>query len=160
MRRLAIVQLAALWLILAALYLLLAGQVTPSEIEAGGPLAVLIVVFTLLRQRIGKRRIRVPAVPKAYVRPIAALLPDAFRVGKIILASLVRRPGTKTGHLLHQPFIPGDLTPPKAGRRALVELGMSLAPNAFAICLKPEDNILLLHCLHPKPPSPDRMWPS
>jgi hypothetical protein len=160
MRSLAIVQLALAWLIFAALYLLLAGQISATEIEAGGPLTILIVTFMLLQRRIARQRMSVPMVLKAYIRPIATLLPDAFRVGKVILSSLVRRPGAKAGHLLHQPFNPGDRSPPEAGRRAVVELGASLAPNAFVVRLNPEDNTLLLHCLHPKSENRDRTWPA
>src|SRR5690242_5338235 len=107
MRSLAIVQFAAAWLIFAALYLLLAGEVSATEIAAGLPLAILITAFLLLQRRIAARRISLRAVPKAYGRPVAALLPDAVRVGKVILASLVHRPEQETGHLLRQPFNPG-----------------------------------------------------
>jgi hypothetical protein len=159
MRSLAVVRFATTWLVFAALYLLLAGEISATEIEAGLPLTIMVVAFVLLQRRIARRRISLPAVPRAYVRPVAALLPDALRVGKIILASLVR-PAGEVGHLLRQPFDPGGSSSPEAGHRAVAVLGVSLAPNAFAVCLMPRDNILLLHCLHPKQPSPDRAWPA
>jgi hypothetical protein len=152
--------LAFVGIVLFGLYLLLAGEVSLTEIAADFAVSILILAFALVQRRIAVHRLRLPLAMKPYARPVAALLPDTFRVGKVIVASLIRRPGTKTGHLLHQPFIPGDFSPRQAGRRAVVELGVSLAPNAFAICVKPQDNTLLLHCLHPKQASPDRTWPS
>jgi hypothetical protein len=160
MRSLAFVRFAAAWLLFATLYLLLAGEVSATEIEAGAPLAILTVAFVLLQRRIAARRLSLPLMTKAYIRPLAALLPDAVRVGKVILVSLVHRPAADVGHLLRQPFQAGGSSPAEAGRQAVVELGLSLAPNAFAVCLRPQDDELLLHCLHPKQASPDRAWPT
>jgi hypothetical protein len=58
---------------------------------------------------------------------------------------------------LRQPFDTGTAAPLDAGRRALVVLGASFAPNGIAVGVAP--GALLLHRLDPRPPSPDRGWP-
>jgi hypothetical protein len=149
-------QFVGLWLMAVAVYILLAGEISATELAAGSSLAGLIVIFLILQRRVVRRRYS-PAVPlKAFVRPISALLPDAVRVGKILLASLFH-PGM-TGHLLQQPFTEGTTTPEDVSRRAVAVLGISLAPNAFAICQ--QKDALLLHCLHPRQATPDPKWPA
>ena len=93
------------------------------------------------------------------LKALASVPLDALRVGRLLLLSLVRRPSGQQGMLQVQPFRQGRRGDPwDAGRRALVTLGLSLAPNSFVLDASSEGG-LVLHRLQAVPPRPDQDWP-
>ena len=146
-----VASVGAVFVIAGCLYLLLAGQLSLSEIIAGAAVALLAAGFAAALLHAEKRRLRFPAgsLPAA-LRGVGAMLPDALRVGRMILA---RDPA---GQLVHQTFRPGGDDPADAGRRAVVTLATSLAPNQYVVCMG-ED--LLVHRLAPGPSRDDPDWP-
>jgi hypothetical protein len=148
------------WIVLAAFYLFLAGQFSTTEVIAGAPAATMVAAFAALLHRARTRHLRLHAPwPLAIGRPLASLFPDAFRVGAILLSALWRRPAGSAGLITTQPFRRGDDSADDAGRRGLVTLGASLAPNRYVLGLRDDQDALVMHCLAPAPPRPDREWP-
>lgn len=152
------IQHIIVWVILAALYLLFAGQVSMTEIEAGLPLTLVASALVAIQRRTAVRHWSGPVRAKALFKPILSLVPDAIRVGAVLCASLLRRPDGSAGFILRQPFRPGGNRPDDNARRGVTELSASFAPNAFAIRLR--EDALLLHCLSSRKPSPDAEWPA
>ena len=145
-------------------YLLLAGSLTATEWAAAIPVSVSIAAFaTILRMR--RDRVIALHVPPAAVLSASAwaLAADSVRVGVVLLRAVAgRRPG---GHASWQAFHPGGGSPADAGRRALVAMLTSVAPNGFVLDLRPSalpeaDQGLLLHRLAPAPSLSGRDWPA
>src|SRR5579875_2682492 len=69
-------------IVFGAGYLLFAGTMSTDEIVAAVICAILAMLFSITLRRSGARRYRFRGVPWLRVigRPLAALLPDAFRV--------------------------------------------------------------------------------
>ena len=148
------------WLVFLGLYLLLAGQVSVTEIVGGVPAATFAACFTVWLHRASERRFSLGAPWWRVVgRPLAALVPDAGSVGLALLRAVRRRPSGPLGVLARQPFRQGGQAPADATRRGLVTLGSSLAPNGFVAAIPEGQGILLLHRLVPVPPDRDRKWP-
>jgi hypothetical protein len=78
----------------------------------------------------------------------------------MLLSVLWRRPDGSLGVITRQPFRQGHDTPQDAGRRGLVTLGISLAPNGYVLSIPDSRNELVLHRLTPAAPSADRKWPA
>lgn len=148
------------WIIGFACYLLLAGQVSMTEIIAAIPSATAIAAFSLLLHRGAARRfsLRAPWL-RILGRTSAALVGDTLRIGRTLLQVLWRRPQGAVGLATRQPFRPGGRDPRSAARRGLVTLATSVAPNGYVLDITPERDALLLHRLVPVPPQPDRDWP-
>ncbi len=146
-----VASVAAAFVVAAFGYFLLAGQVSVTEIIACVPVAALAAAFsaTLLRAKERRFHLRRRAL-LAMLRAIGALLPDAVRVGRMLLA---RDPA---GQAVRQPFRRGGNNEADASRRAVVSLGVSLAPNSYVLCM---DGELLVHRLAPGPSNDDLEWP-
>lgn len=146
-------------------YLLLAGQASGTEIAAGVPVATLVAAFAVLVHGGDRRRLRLRAPWGRLAWLVcASLLRDGVRVGGVLLRALVA-PGAVAGTIDAQPFRPGGIDPSDAGRRALVTLASSLAPNGFVLDLAPslllrEEPRLLVHHLARAAPSPNPDWPA
>jgi hypothetical protein len=149
------------WIVLAGFYFLLAGQVSLTEAIAGLPSAAVAAGFVLALRRTETHRLRLAAPWLRVIgKPLASVFPDAFRVGRVLLGVLWRRPAGPVGVVTRQPFRHGgDDDPRSAGRRALVTLGTSFAPNGYVLSSPAEMDALVLHRLVPVPQSPDRDWP-
>ena len=149
-------------LIFFGIYILFAGQVSVTEIEAGAPAAVAAAGFTVLLHRVAEPerafRLKAPWL-RVLGKPLAALFPDAVRVGRALLQALWRRPSSAVGLVVRQPFQEGGGDPASAARRGLVTLGSSLAPNGYVLGIPDEEEALLLHRLAAVPPDPDQRWP-
>jgi hypothetical protein len=146
--------------ILFGLYLLFAGQATGTEIGAGIGAAAASAVFAALVHRKAERRFRLRAPwLRVLTVPLAAVALDSFRVGRVLVQALWRRPAGPIGVLAEQPFRPGLDDPPDAARRGLVTLGSSLAPNGYVLSIEHGSETTLLHRLVAVPSSPDREWP-
>lgn len=146
------------------LYLVFAGQVSGTEAAAGVPAAGLVAAYAGLRHRGESRpmRLRGPWL-RLVLSPTASVVGDSARVGIHLLRALV--PGSQVaGTISRQPFRSGGPGPADAGRRALVTLASSLAPNGFVLDVAPsvllrDEHALLMHRLAPARPDPDREWP-
>lgn len=89
-----------------------------------------------------------------------ALYPDLVRVGLRLLAALKQRPDGAMGTIATQPFRRGDPEDAvAAGRRALVVLGASLAPNGYVLRAPQDRDVLVMHRLAAASPNPDAAWP-
>lgn len=149
------------WVVLAGLYLLFAGQLSGSEVIAGVPASLAAAVFALLVHRVQPRRFQVRAPwLRVVVRPIAALFPDAARVGTMLLRAMWRRPDGPLGVISQQPFRHGGNQPGDAGRRALTTLGLSLAPNGYVLLVPDDRDMLPVHRLAPAVMGSDPEWPA
>ena len=149
------------WVLFAGIYLLLAGKITITEILAGAGATTVALAFAVLRRGAARRRLRL-RVPWLQVigAPLVSLFPDAGRVALVLLRAVLRRPAGAAGSAVRQPFAPGTADPEDAGRRALVTLGISLAPNGYVLDLPNDGCCLLLHRLAPASPSADMRWPT
>ena len=152
------------FLISTGLYLVFAGQVSGTEIAAGIPAAGLAAAYAGLRQRGESRpmRLRGPWV-RLVLSPLASVAGDVARVGAQLLRAVLVPGSRVAGTISRQPFRPGRAGPADAGRRALVTLASSLAPNGFVLDVAPSElgggHALLMHRLAPGRPDPDREWP-
>ena len=144
-------------------YLLLAGSLTWTELAAAVPVAAVVAAFMTV-QRLRQDRpvtlIKPPA--KVLLGTLASLVTDTGRVGLALLRAI---PESVGGKATWQPFHPGSRSPRDAGRRALVTLLTSLAPNGFVLDLRPSalteaDGGMLLHRLVPASPLSDADWPA
>lgn len=145
-----------------ALYVLFAGQLSWSELCVALPSAILPTAFlTAQSDWRGRRLTMAPSACFGVAAKALASIPlDAVRVGRLLLLSLVRRRGKRQGMLQIQPFRQGTSdNPGDAGRRALVTLGLSLAPNGYVLDT-PAAGGLLVHRLQPLPPAPNQEWPA
>ena len=157
--------LAFVFLISMGLYLIFAGQVSGTEIAAGVSAAGLVTAYAGLRHRgeLRPMRLRGPWL-RLVLSPMAAVAGDAARVGVHLLRAVFVPGSHVAGTISRQPFRSGDAGPDDAGRRALVTLASSLAPNGFVLDVAPsvlfrDEQALLMHRLTPARPDPDREWP-
>lgn len=160
-RMLLLLRILLLWPVLLGAYLLLAGAASSTELIAGIPTALAASLFAVLLHHLANRQLtlRAPWL-RLLARVARSLVSDSVRVGAVLLHSLWRRPPGAVGSQIRQPFRNGDDTPLSAGRRGLVTLGLSLAPNGFVIAMPGGEDAILLHRLVPAPPSDDQIWPA
>jgi hypothetical protein len=145
-------RVALIWALLAAFYLLLAGQASPAEAAAAVLSAAAAAALAWSIRRGTRRHYQLWPVPlRVIARTSLALVKDTGRVAVVLLA----RPG---GRAVTEEFDAGTRDPPSAGRRALVTLAGSLAPNSFVLGLEPDR--IRLHRLSPEPPQDDQDWPA
>ena len=149
-----------MFVLLAGFYLLFAGQVSMTETIAGLPAVLIAGGFWALQRRHRHRRLQYSGVPwpRVLLRPLAALGGDSLRLGAVLLRALFRGPAGAAGAVTRQPFRHGG-GGAAAGRRALVTLAASLAPNGIVLDIDDKAGILSLHRLAPAPAQPDPMWP-
>ena len=146
-------------------YLVFAGQVSTSEIIAAVPASGLIAAFAFLRHRGQDRPIQLWAPwSRLLLSLLAALLRDTGRVGGHLLRLAFVPRLHSDGSIDSQPFHPGHADPAGAGRRALVTLAASFAPNGFVLDVAPsvllgDEPALLMHHLLPSAPHSDVEWP-
>ena len=152
------VRLGIFWLMLAAFYALFAGEVSITEAIAGLVATGGAAAYGALLHRSRSRRLTLWApCLRVIAGPLAALVPDAWRVGRGLLKVLWRRPDGPAGVLSRQPFREGGRASEDAGRRGVVTLGLSLAPNGYVVSI--EDDAIVLHRLVAAAPNVDRAWP-
>lgn len=147
------------WALLFGAYLLFAGQVSADEIVAGTVAGVAGAVLSSRIRRVAERRFVLRAPWGRVARRIAAsLVSDTGRVAMALTRAVMHGPDAG-GSLLHQPFARDGATEADAGRRAIVVLAASLAPNAYVLRIAEDRDEMLLHCLVPHRASPGREWP-
>jgi hypothetical protein len=146
------------WVTLFALYLLFAGQATAAEVCAGALAAGTGMGLRIYSHRAGQRSLRVDAPwGRLAGRLGVSLARDTIAVAGALARASVGRP--VSGLVQRQDFIIGGEM--DAGRRAVVILAASVAPNGFVARVAPEDEdeALLMHRLVSAPPKEDRRWP-
>lgn len=149
----------ATWLLLLGLYLLFSGELSRTELIAGAATAAAATLFALLLHRAGTRRLALRAPwPRVLGTTLAALAADSVRVGASLLRAILRPPAGPLGTVSRQPFRAGE-GPVDAGRRGVVELATSLAPNGYVLDLDEAGAVMLMHRLVPVLPRPDAEWP-
>jgi hypothetical protein len=148
------------WVVLTGFYFLFAGTLSLSEMIGGLPTAAVATGFALVLRRAETHRLCLKAPWLRVIgKPLGSVGPDAFRVGRVLLGTLWHRPAGPLGVVTRQPFRHGGDDPRSAGRRALVALGTSFAPNGYVLSSPDDVDALVLHRLMPVPPVPDRDWP-
>lgn len=152
----------AAWAALAGLYGLFAGQVSGSEVLAGGIAATAASAFAVLQRRVGgARAMRLRAPWPLLLGGVARSLgQDAVRVGQALALAIARahRAG-EMGAVAGQAFRAGSDDPTDAGRRGLVTLAVSLPPNGYVLDVATGNDGLRIHRLAPTPPKRDPDWP-
>lgn len=150
------------WCVLFGLYLVLAGSTSATEIAAGAGATSLATLLIVLVHDKRRRSLILRPPPRVPVRTLIALATDTARVGVVLLRAILRRPQGAVGAVgavVRQPFAGGDETARDAGRRGLVTLLASLAPNGFVLHVPGDDDALVLHRLARAPLSGDQAWP-
>jgi hypothetical protein len=143
--------LALVPLLLAAGYLLFAGQVSGTEALAGLGAVLVAGAYAFALHRCAARPIGLRAPWGRLLGSVGVgLVVDSGRV-----AAMIARGGS--GAWRRQKFRPGGDEADDSGRRALVTLALSVAPNAYVARVSPDH--LLLHELAPRSPRPDETWP-
>ena len=145
-------------------YLLLAGDLTWTEVAAGTAVAGTVAGFTTVSRQCQARPLFVPLPPaRVLAGTLASMAKDTARVGIALVGVSIH--GGLGGALSWQAFHPGGKSPRDAGRRALVTLLASLAPNSFVVDLRPSalpdaDHALLMHTLATATPLSGKDWPA
>jgi len=80
-------------------------------------------------------------------------------VAGVLFRAIWRRPANAVGTLHRQPFRRGDAEATDAGRRALVTLARSVAPEEFVVDIPEQGGGLLVHTLSRSRPVKDLEWP-
>ncbi len=152
--------MAALWVWLGgtASYLILAGQVSLDEVAAGVVLGGLGAAWQRAVLRDTARRFRFERPALGAVGGALLRFPGAtIRVGTR-LAEALRR--DVAGRREERPFHRGRVADPRdAGRRAVVVLGTSLAPDSYALRLPLDEEVIAFHVLTGEAPGGDPRWP-
>ncbi len=126
------------WVVLAAAYLLFAGQVSRNEIIAGLGASVAAGVYAAVAHRAQAAPLRLRlAWPRVIAAALRSLVVDTLRVGLALLRA-------RRGSLARRRMGTDEAAP---GPRAVTILSLSLAPNAFVV--RAADDSLLLHRLAP-----------
>lgn len=145
----------ARWVLLTGTYLVLAGQLALSEIVAGVLAGLLATAASLGLKAATQRQFALRAPwHRLVVRASWAVLRDIVRVA---LALAEAATGGQGGMIARQPFAGAGAGSAAAGRRALVTLVASIAPNGYVTDVA--STALELHRLAPAPPAADREWP-
>jgi hypothetical protein len=144
----------------SALYLLFAGQTSTDELIPTGPVALACAVLVVSLRLLQDRRIRTTAPWLRLVwRVSVSLLRDTWLVGVALARVVVRPPEAALGAVADQNFRGGGEAPEDAGRRGLVVIANSLAPNGIVIDAAPGLDRLRLHRLVAAAPNADAEWP-
>lgn len=146
--------------VLFGLYLLFAGTASATEIGAALATAALVTALATVLHRRQTRRLRLLPPATVLLRPLPGLVRDSGRVGMVLARAVARRPAGQVGEVVRQVFHQGGEDPADAGRRGMVVLAASLAPNGYVLHIPAGEDAMVMHRLAPVPPSPDRNWPT
>lgn len=150
---------AAAWLCFMGFYLFLSGTVDAVELGAAIIAASLATALLLGIAGVSHRHFRFAIPAKAVLPPLVSLVPECLIVGRELIAVAVFGTTGQRGAFVRQAFRPGGSEATSVARRAVVVLGVSLAPRTFVIRGERQDS-LLLHSLPSKTPSADLDWPA
>ena len=149
----------SIWLAGAVAYIVLAGQFSPEELVAAVILGGFGAGWHFAMMHDGARRFRFerPAL-RAIASSLAGLAGATLRVG-LRLASALLRP--VEGRRVEQPFHGGTADDPRdRGRRAVVVLATSLAPDSYVVRMPVGAETITFHALTGSSPGGDPRWPS
>jgi hypothetical protein len=142
------------WLVLWGFYLLLAGELNPTELMFGLAAALIATVAVGIAHRHSPAHF---IAMKDCLRPLTVLPGKTISDCVIVLSSVLNR---RSGRFTSVRFDPGNHSSKSATRRALVVAGASLAPNSFVVQLDFKKRSLLLHEFVPRREQPhDMKWP-
>ena len=143
------------WVLFAGIYLLLAGEITTTEILAGVGATTVAVAFAVLLRGAAQRRLRL-RVPWLQVigAPLVSLFPDAGRVALVLLRAVLRRPAGPAGSVIRQPFARHGRSRGCRAARPGHARHLARAERLRAGPSQTTRTRLLLHRLAPAPPSP------
>ncbi len=152
----------AWWLPLLVLYLLLTGKPTWEEASAGLAAAAIATVGAVVAARAAALEFQ----PRLrwlvrLGRPFLQMLLDCCLVLGALWPRLVQGKNVE-GVFSTIPFDPGGDDPQQAARRALITVGITLAPNTYVIGMDRQQGLILVHQLIPtrQPPgNGNREWP-
>ena len=148
----------AAWLVLAGLYLLLAGEASVDEDAAAVLTASAGLACVLLVRGVTDRPMVLHASwHRVIARPAGALAPDSWHVGRALARAAFGR--GSSGRLTWQAFHAGGPNPDDRGRLALATLALSLAPNGYVLDRPGGADALLMHRLAASAAEPDPVWP-
>lgn len=155
----------AAFIVSAGFYLLLAGALSTNELISAVVVAIAATTLAAILRLREERQLRLPMPPLRFLlSPIAAMFTDAGGVGLVLMRAILHRPAHDYGSISPQSFRaatqPQDPQPQNRGRRALVMLATSLAPNGYVLDQPPGEACLLMHRLAPARPSNDAEWPT
>ena len=146
------------WLGGTAAYLVLAGQVSADEVVAGVLLGGLGVAWHAVVCRCSRHSFTFERHAGLEVVQAVSGLPGAIlRVGSRLATALVRN---TEGHTIEQPFHRGRLDDTRdRGRRAIVVLAISLAPDSYVLRLPVDEETIVIHAFTLGSPGTDPRWP-
>ena len=142
-----VLRVCCIWVSFAAAYGLFAGQLSLTEAMAGVPAAVIVTVYVLVLRRRAERSLRLQA-------------PWLRLVGRVVVRALVRRPDGGVGRLMRQPLLQAGEAAVEAGRRGLVSLAASVAPNGFVVEIPARADAMVVHRLVDVPVAAEQAWPA
>lgn len=149
----------SIWLAGAVAYMVLAGQFSPDEVAAAVVLGGLGAGWHFAVMHDGARRFRFERPALRVVGASLLGLPGAtLRVGARLAAALLH---PVEGRRIEQPFHRGTAADPRdRGRRAVVVLATSLAPDSYALDLPLDEETITFHAFTGSSPGRDPRWPS
>jgi hypothetical protein len=150
---------AIVWCVLFGLYLLFAGTVGVTEAIAGVVAASLATGLMAFVHAGRDRFLRLRPPLRALARPLLGVVTDSGRVAAVLVRAILRRPVGPVGTVVRQDFRQGGENADDAGRRGIVTLSASLAPNGYTLHIPEGENVMVMHRLAAVAPSPDREWP-
>jgi hypothetical protein len=151
---------AATTVLLFAMYFALAGTISASEVLASAIAVAIAGTAAWAHLRVSPRMLLKAPWLRMAASVARALASDSAQVGKRLLTALWKSPVGPAGLVAEQPFEAGvSSDPAERGRRALVTLAASIAPNRFVVRAAPDEQRLLMHELRHVHSSADRRWP-
>ena len=148
-----------IWLGGTASYMVLAGQFSADEVVAAVLLGGLGAGWHFAVLHDGARRFHFDRPALRAIGSALLGLPGAtLRVGARLAAGLLHR---AEGRRVEQPFHRGTADSAEdRGRRAVVVLATSLAPDSYALRLPLDEDTITFHVLTGSSPGGDPQWPS
>lgn len=146
------------WCAAAALYLLLAGSTSPTEVATGAAVASLATLWARGTGRAAPRRFAgTRGHFGAWARAIRRLVPATLRTGAVLAQVAIR--GGSPARAYAVAFVRGPEDDAQTrGRRATALLTASLAPDSYVLRAAPARAEVLLHALGPAPAETDPRW--
>lgn len=133
------------WLVLCGLWLLYVGSTTKEVLVAGAIAAVLALAAGVVLRRLGLLRY---ALDRRWLARAATLPWYLVRDFALITLALAR--GRPEGAWRTVEFPVGGDDPLSAGRRALVGVLGTIAPNSYHVDFDRERGLVLMHVLDPE----------
>jgi hypothetical protein len=148
-----------IWLAGAIAYMVLAGQFSGDEMVAAVVLGGFGAGWHFAVMHDGARRFRFERPALRVIAASLAGLPGAtLRVGARLASALLH---PVEGRRIEQPFHRGAADDPRdRGRRAVVVLATSLAPDSYVLRSPVGEDTITFHALTGSSPDTDPRWPA